>query len=198
MQSAGVNAWLVRAHLKTHVNTVLLFLSVARRVRKVRFQGKYRPINTRQRWVVSYRRRKYQIRGFRRGRLSISVLRRPRPIIRKGRYWYITFGRRKIRVRRRGRRRYIILNRKRIYLRWIFKIRFKGVRRVVRCRRRKWSMRYGSKWRGIRKQRVRYIKVGRRRYPVMKRINRYRVRIARKWTRVKAKRRRRRGGRRRK
>ena len=158
----------------------------------MRFGGKYRRIKTRRRWVVRYRRRKYQIRGFRRGRLTIRVFKRPRPITRYGRYWYIRFGRRKIRVRRRGRRRYIIWNRKTIYLRWIFKIRFKGVRRVVRCRRRKWSMRYGRSWRPIKKRKILFVKKGRRRYPILKRGNRYRVRVGKRWKRVKAKRRRRR------
>ena len=169
-----------------------MFLSVARRVRKVRFRGKYRRIKTRRRWVVPYRGRKYQIRGFRRGRLSIRVLKRSRPIMRYGRYWYIRFGRRKLRVKRRGRRRYITWNRKTIYLRWIFKIRFKGVRRIVRCRRRRWSMRYGRRWTRIQKRRVHFLVKGSRRYPVLKRRNRYSVRVGKKWQRVKAKRRRRR------
>ena len=117
---------------------------------------------------------------------------RVRPIIRLGRYWYVRYGRKRLRVRKRGRRRYIWWRRKRIYLRWIFRIRFKGVRRIVRCRGRRWSIKYGRIWRRIRKRRVRFVKKGRRRYQIWRRKGKYRVRYRKRWKRVKVKRSRRR------
>ena len=172
-------------------NISLLFLSTARRRVKVRFGGKYRRVSTRRRWVVKYGKRKYQIRGFRRGRLTIRVLKKSRPIVRLGRYWYIRYGRKRLRVKRRGRRRYIRWRRRTIYLRWRFRIRFKGVRRIVRCRGRRWSIKYGRTWRRIRKRRVRFVKKGRRRYPIWRRRGKYRVRVGKRWKKVKVRRRRR-------
>lgn len=178
-------------------NIPLLFLSTGRRRVKVRFGGKYRRVFKRRRWVVKYRKRNYQIRGFRRGRLTIRVGKKRRPIVRRGRYWYIRYGRRRCRVRRLGRRRYILWRRKRIYLRWRFRIRFKRRIRVVRCRGRRFRIKLGRTWKRIGKRVVRFIKKGRRRYQIWKRRGRYRVRVRKRWKKLRARKRRRRRRRRR-
>ena len=68
--------------------------------------------------------------------------------------------------------------------------------RFCRCRRRRWRIRIGRRWKRISKRRRRYIIVGRRNYPVKKSKGRYKIRTGRKrWRNVKrVKRRRRRRG----
>lgn len=170
---------------------VILIFAVRRGVR-ARFRGKFRRIRLRRRFIVRLGKRKYQIRGLTRGRCSIKVNRRPRPILRKRGKWFIRFGRRQYRVRRRGRRRYIRRGRKIIYLRWRFTIRFKSRRRSVICRRGRWRIKTSGKWRSIRRRRTRYIKLGRRRYSVIKRRGRYMMRRNKRWRRLRVRKRRRR------
>lgn len=118
---------------------------------------------------------------------------RPRPITRKRGRWFISYGRRKVKVYRRGSRRYIRLNGRIIYLNWSFRIRFKGVRRLVRCRRKMWKMRIGRKWRRIRRRWKAFIKRGGRRYPIRRRGRKYFIRRRKRWMGLLVRRRRKRG-----
>ena len=185
---------------KTHF-TILSPFFIARRRVKVRYRRKFRRVKYRRRFVVRYRKRKYQIRGLLRGRCTIRVLGRPRPIIRKRSRWFVRYGRRLLRVLRHGRRRYIRIRRKKVYLKWRFEIRFKGARRMVRCRGWRWSIKTGRrKWKRIRRRRTLYIKIGRRRVQIRKEGRKYLLRKGRVWKKLRVKLRRRRGrrGRRRK
>ncbi|KAJ7379212.1 hypothetical protein OS493_017719 [Desmophyllum pertusum] len=76
-------------------------------------------------------------------------------------------------------RPFIRLRRRKVYIQWkLFVIRFKGVRRIVRCRRGRWSIKVKrGKWRPIRRRTFRFIKKGRRRYPVRRRGKVYKVRL---------------------
>lgn len=168
------------------------FFSGKRGVR-IRFRRRYRSVIYRRRYTIRYKRRTIRLPKFKRRGFTIRVFKRTRRIYRLGKYWYIKIGRKTVRVVRRGRRRAIRWRRRWVWLTWRFRFRFKGVSRLVRCRRRRWSMRVGKRWRRIRRRKRRYVVVGRRRYVVRRtRRGRYRIRVNKRWRRVKRVKRRRR------
>lgn len=183
------------AFIKRKYVFVLPFIGRRRVI--ARFKGKNRRVRSRRRWTLRVGKRRYGIRGFLKRRLKIRVNKRTCRLIRRRRKWYIRYRRRRCRVRRRGRRRYIRWRRKKIYLRWRLQIRFKGRKRIVKCRRGRFRIKFGRKFKRITRRRIRFIRVRRRKYRIVRRGRRYKMLIGKRLRKIRVFRKRRRRRRRR-
>ena len=167
-----------------------LYFTAQRRTR-ILYRGKYRRVRHGRRYTIRLGTRRYPFRKFKRGALKIRVFKRYRPLIRRRKRWYVRIGSRFYHVRRQGRRYFIMWNKRPKFIQFRPKIEFRGKTRILkrRCGGR-WVIRLGRRWRRIKKQRKKYVRIGRRRYRVRKgRRGKYRIRVARRWKRVKARRR---------
>ena len=145
-------------------------------------------------FTVPYKGKSYVIRGLRKGRCTVKVKGRSRPIFLKGGRLYVRTSRgKKKRVFRYGNRRFILLRRRRVYLPMNFRIRFMNKMRKVIYRRRRWRIKIAKTYRKARKRLQKYIKrngrmcgikrVGRKTYLKTRRnrFKRVRVVIKRRW-----------------
>lgn len=145
-------------------------------------------------FIVPYKGKSYVIRGLRKGRCTVKVEGRSRPIfLKRGRLYVRTSRGKKKRVLRYGNRRFILLRRRRVYLSMNFRIRFMNKIRKVLYRRRKWRIKIAKTYRKARKHLQKYIKrngrvcgirrVGRKTYLKTRRnrLKRVRVVVKRRW-----------------